>query len=131
MPGEWIGLFRETLSTESTQSRAQKAKRRYHEDIIETYKYMQGAYNVKKPCFEKNEREFHDTRGHSYSLKMHKHKSGKQHSYRSHFLTERVFNEWNDLPENVVSAPSVNSFKARLDKHWLNREDKFNPNCLR
>ena len=29
---------------------------------------------------------------------------------------------WNKLPENVVTAPSTNAFKNRLDKHWANRE---------
>jgi hypothetical protein len=27
-----------------------------------------------------------------------------------------VVNSWNNLPEGVVSAPSVNSFKSRLDR---------------
>ena len=30
----------------------------------------------------------------------------------------RVTRLWNDLPEVVVTAPSVNSFKNRLDRHW-------------
>ena len=30
---------------------------------------------------------------------------------------------WNSLPESVVSAPSLNSFKNRLDKFW--KEYKF------
>jgi len=25
---------------------------------------------------------------------------------------------WNNLPNDVVSAPSLNSFKGRLDKYW-------------
>ena len=25
---------------------------------------------------------------------------------------------WNSLPESIVTAPSLNSFKNRLDKHW-------------
>jgi len=30
----------------------------------------------------------------------------------------RITNVWNSLPFSVVTAPSVNSFKNRLDKHW-------------
>ena len=30
----------------------------------------------------------------------------------------RVVDLWNSLPESVVSAPSLNSFKNRLDKFW-------------
>ena len=29
---------------------------------------------------------------------------------------------WNFLPEHVVNAPSVDSFKNRLDKQWSNEE---------
>ena len=36
---------------------------------------------------------------------------------RKHFFS-RVVNAWNELPQHVVDAPSVNSFKNRLDKHW-------------
>ncbi len=35
-----------------------------------------------------------------------------------HFLGCRAVNPWNSLPSEVVQAPSLNSFKARLDKHW-------------
>ena len=31
-------------------------------------------------------------------------------------------NMWNFLPEYVVNAPSVDSFKNRLDKQWSNEE---------
>ena len=34
----------------------------------------------------------------------------------------RVVGTWNDLPEEVVNAPSVNAFKYRLDKHWKDEE---------
>ena len=31
---------------------------------------------------------------------------------------------WNFLPEHVVNAPSVDSFKNRLDKQWSNEEGR-------
>ena len=31
-------------------------------------------------------------------------------------------NVWNSLPESVVCAPSVASFKARLDKFWVDND---------
>ena len=31
-------------------------------------------------------------------------------------------NMWDFLPEHVVNAPSVDSFKNRLDKQWSNEE---------
>ena len=32
----------------------------------------------------------------------------------------RVVNDWNALPAEVVSAPSLNLFKAQMDAHWAN-----------
>ena len=29
---------------------------------------------------------------------------------------------WNDLPENVVTSSSVNSFKNSLDTFWLQKD---------
>jgi hypothetical protein len=28
---------------------------------------------------------------------------------------------WNSLPEEIVSAPTTNTFKNRLDKYWSNQ----------
>ena len=37
-----------------------------------------------------------------------------------HELThsQRVVNDWNDLPSDVITAPSIIEFKIRLDKYW-------------
>ena len=37
---------------------------------------------------------------------------------RQNFFSQRIVNYWNELPTYVVEAPSVNSFKSRIDKHW-------------
>jgi len=37
-------------------------------------------------------------------------------STRSNFFNNRIVNDWNALPSDVVEAKSVNSFKARIDK---------------
>ena len=37
-------------------------------------------------------------------------------------FTVRIVNLWNSLPENVVSANTVNTFKNRLDKFWSDRD---------
>ena len=41
---------------------------------------------------------------------------------RKHFFSNRVVDLWNSLPEYVISANSVNSFKNRLDKYWSNNQ---------
>ena len=38
------------------------------------------------------------------------------------YFTVRIVNLWNSLPENVVSANTVNTFKNRLEKFWSDQE---------
>ena len=104
--------------------------RRLRGDLIEVFKYMNQAYDVEYPRFKTAEGKSKDTRGHSMKLAKQQHYRGKDNSHRNKFLTERVFEDWNSLPEEIVKAPSVNAFKNRLDKHWRNRPDKFSPPCL-
>ena len=44
-------------------------------------------------------------------------------------FSNRVVNTWNNLPDVVVNAPTVNSFKSRLNKHWHGHPSKFEPAC--
>ena len=37
----------------------------------------------------------------------------------------QVVKPWNSLPEEVVTAPSVQAFEARLDKAWNDQPLKF------
>jgi len=41
---------------------------------------------------------------------------------RKYSFTIRIVNLWNSLPENVVSANTVKTFKNRLDKFWSGQE---------
>ena len=62
-----------------------------------------------------------DTRTHGTTTRGHQLKVEKGRSrldVRKHFFTQRVVNLWNALPVNLVSAPTVNAFKNRLDKLW-------------
>ena len=34
------------------------------------------------------------------------------------FFTHRVNSQWNSLPDEVVSAPTISIFKKRLDELW-------------
>ena len=55
-----------------------------------------------------------NTRGHSLKLQ----KPRCSTTMRLNTFPHRCIDQWNSLPEEVVSAPSLNSFKARLDRHW-------------
>ena len=52
------------------------------------------------------------TRGHQF--KLNKRQLAKD--IRLHFFSERVINRWNGLPSDVVSAKSLNLFKAGLQQ---------------
>ena len=80
--------------------------------MIECFKYLRGIYNVSGDILP---RDLHShTRGHSYKLK----KPTAQRTVRQNFFSVRVVNAWNSLPETVVTAPSLNAFKNRIDKTW-------------
>ena len=36
---------------------------------------------------------------------------------------------WNSLPDYVINASSVNSFKNSLDKYWANQDMIYNYKC--
>ena len=40
----------------------------------------------------------------------------------------RIIPDWNSLPEAVVQAPTVNTFKNRLDGHFKHDETVYDPN---
>ena len=44
-------------------------------------------------------------------------------------FSNRVIPVWNSLPDYVVCAETVNTFKNRLDKHWSNQEVLFDYNA--
>ena len=49
-----------------------------------------------------------------------------RYDLRKHFISARIVNVWNSLPNSVVDACTISAFKARLDKFWQHRLVKFN-----
>jgi len=41
-------------------------------------------------------------------------------------FSSRIVNIWNSLPDTVVNADTINTFKSRLDKHWVNQDVVYN-----
>ena len=85
--------------------------RRDRGDMIECYKFTHDLYKSSPPFDMDHD---HSRRGHSLKFKKRRVKT----SVRQHFFSERVVNHWNQLPEEVVTSPTLNTFKNRLDKHW-------------
>jgi len=40
-------------------------------------------------------------------------------------LCARIVNTWNSLPNTVVNASTVNTFKAQLDRFWWHQLVKY------
>ncbi|XP_065645851.1 uncharacterized protein LOC136076304 [Hydra vulgaris] len=92
-------------------------KRRQRGDIIQLYKIFNGYDKIE--FTENHSFKSNCTRGHilKYSKDFLKHK------YRENILLNRAANYWNALPETVVKAISINSFKARLDRCESNHHE--------
>jgi len=41
-------------------------------------------------------------------------------------FSNRIIPIWNSLPDYVVASPTINTFKARLDKFWENQDVRYN-----
>jgi len=84
-------------------------------DLIQVFKFIKGVDNI-------DYREFFQLADHSRT-RGHKFKIIKVRSrleIRRNYFSQRVVNKWNELPQYVVEAESVNTFKNRLDGYWKN-----------
>ena len=78
-------------------------------DLHETYKFTHNLYRTDVSKFFTPSANV-QTRGHQYKLE----KTFSRTDTRKFFFSNRVITPWNQLPENVVSAPSLSTFKKRL-----------------
>ena len=94
------------------------AFRRFRGDLIEPYKHFH-YYNQDTipPSFQRRERV---TRKHEYQLLQRKAKDGIRGVQSNSFYYHRI-KAWNDLPQSVVNAKNINSFKMQLDEHMKNK----------
>ena len=94
-------------------------ERRIRGDMIEVFKILKGINKCDRDNWfqlANNNR----TRGHRFKLI----KNRSRLDIRKHFFSQRVVNDWNNLPEEVVDAETVNSFKNRYDKHIRRNKNK-------
>ena len=95
--------------------------------MIEMFKLITGKYDNScmpglKHYFADVALEARETRGNRYKLKQ-RHCT---YNIRQHYFINRSIPIWNGLLDSVVSAGTVNTFKARLDKFWSNQEFLYN-----
>jgi len=85
-------------------------KKRLWGDIIAAFQYLKGAYRkdgeniVSRTCCDR-------TRSNGFRLREGRFRLG----IRKKFFTMRVMRQWNLLPREAVTAPSLEVFKASLD----------------
>ena len=91
--------------------------RRRRGDLIQFFKIVNGLEAVKltNDIRYNSAKNNYNLRGHS---KMVSRELIKNCPSRFNYITNRVVNDWNSLPKNVVEAVSLNSFRAKLDE-WL------------
>ena len=89
-------------------------------DMIEVYTILHGIYEMKvSPCLTIRSSETSRVlRGHNMYLL----KERSRTKLRSASFTLRIVNSWNSLHTDVVNAPSVNSFKNRIDRFWSSQD---------
>ena len=90
--------------------------RRTRGDMIDTYKYMNGFYDIDPNQLFTFVRDRHtkDTRSHSQNCLV---PEKANLNIRKYFFSNRVTEFWNSLPSYVKDATSVNNFKNKYDEH--------------
>ena len=91
-------------------------------DLIETYKILNNIDNISTNDFLRL-RQNNITRGHSMMLE----KPRCRLDVFKYSFAVRVVNEWNALPEYVVTSCNVETFKRSLDNHLKSRIHEFIP----
>ena len=79
-------------------------------DLMKVFKIVKWVNNVDFSNF------FHlSTTGlRGYSLKIFK--PSFKHDVRKYNFSNRVFNSWNRLPENIIDCESLDTFNTKLDR---------------
>ena len=94
--------------------------RRRRGDMIQTYKILHNLDDIEPQSLHLTP-DVSRTRGHDLKLA----KPQCRTRIRQHCFNNRIVNDWNSLTDEIVQAPSINSFKNRLDKFWTDMACKF------
>jgi len=102
------------------------AYRRARGDMIEVFKITHNIYDPVSinGIISYSIDEISRAGGRGHSFKLYQQRAEKE--IRRNTFGHRVVQIWNKLPNHVVNAQTLNSFKRRLDKHWRNQEIVYN-----
>jgi len=87
--------------------------RRLRGDMIQVFKFIKG-FDITAPNAFFN-MSGTNLRGHAFKL----YKSAFKTNVGKFSFSNRIVEHWNSLPQHVVSSNTVNTFKIRLDHHYL------------
>jgi len=87
-------------------------ERRERGDMIEVYKMLKGLTRI-------NPSEFWEVREARGGARLVKELAANGRRQRKNFFSYRVIQQWNLLPPEVKTAPSIDTFKNRLDEKIL------------
>ena len=87
--------------------------RRRRGDMITMYKLMNGLIRIDRMDLFTPPNTL-QTRGHL----QRDYKEPATKRARRNSFSQRVVDDWNNLPVDVIDAPSLNTFKDRLDNWW-------------
>ena len=98
--------------------------RRYRGSMIETYKITHNIYDT-EPFFKprNNARSENNSTAHCFALQ----KERFNKDQRKYCFKNRVCDQWNNLPLDTVTAPTINAFKNHLDKIWTYNDVMYDP----
>ena len=89
--------------------------RRRRADLIQVFIIIKGIDDI--PIDDFFQISESTTRGHSHKI----FKPRSQKSILQNSFSVRIVEDWNSLPEEVVSAKTEFQFKTKLDKMWTHR----------
>ena len=95
--------------------------RRLRGDMIELFKITSGIYDQETCSFIKLWKDvapWTGLRGHNKKIFPQQART----SLRKNSFSLRNINTWNNLPEDVVNAKKIKTFKNRLDRLWKNQD---------
>ena len=92
--------------------------------MVEVYKIFSGKYDATVTSWltDRHLESHYDLRGHRFSLNQ----SQICYDTRKYNFTNRIISIWNGLPDTVISATTVDTFKVQLDRFWQNQEFIYN-----
>ena len=99
--------------------------RRLRGDMINTYKMLNGFHERQICPAMKMTIDITGRPGRN-SLALYQDRCNT--NIRKYSFSQRIVAIWNTLPDQVIQAPSVDSFKGRLDKFWRNTKVKYDHN---